>query len=164
MASEKAEVSREPALPKPAAIVWVEHKPTLDNAKCGACHDRNASFALLRPINVLCLQCHQATAREAPLMHGPVAVGECSLCHEAHRSPYPHLLKAPLPKLCFGCHDRTPPKYPRESPTISSDTLGGKPTTLGCLRPSDEAACTTCHRPHGGTDRFFLRGRAPAKP
>jgi len=104
--------------PKAAAIVWSEHKPTQDVGKCAACHDRDVSFALLRPVRELCLQCHQAKAREFPLMHGPAAIGDCSQCHEAHRSPYPHLLKMPPPKLCFRCHEPTPP--------------GGH--TLGCKR------------------------------
>ena len=141
-----------PAEPKPgatsaaaaeqptAAPTGSEHPPTLDEKGCGACHSRDASFGLVKPVAELCVTCHADKSREFPRMHGPAAAGECAECHEGHRSAYPHLLRKPAPQLCFQCHDRTPP--------------GAK--TLGCTRPSDDATCTNCHNPHGGKDRFFV--------
>ena len=127
-----------------AAAAGSEHKPTLDEKKCGACHSRQASFTLLRPVAELCVTCHADKTRQFPRTHGPVAVGECAECHEAHRSAHPHLLRKPAPQLCFQCHDRT---------------AGGE-KTLGCARPSDDVSCTNCHNPHGGKDRFFLASRS----
>ena len=129
--------------PKPSSVVWYEHEATTDNAKCGACHDRNASYALLKPPLGLCVTCHEKETREFPRMHGPVAVGDCAACHEAHRSPYKHLVRAPGAKLCLGCHERTPE--------------AGQ--ALGCARPSDDVDCVKCHNPHGGAGAFFLADR-----
>jgi len=129
-----------PGAPQPKAVVWFEHKPSEDEKACGKCHDRDASFALARPVGELCAPCHEKQTREFPRMHGPVAVGDCAACHEAHRSPYEHLVRAPGATLCLRCHEPAP--------------VGGK--TLGCPRPSDATACTTCHHPHGGTQPYFL--------
>ena len=137
-----------PEHPVAKAVEWYEHKATEDKKTCSKCHDQNASFALLKPKRELCLACHKETAREHPRMHGPVALGDCLICHEAHQSPYKHLVRAEGPKLCFQCHEPTP--------------SGGK--TAGCARPSDEARCTECHNAHGGKDAFFLANRQKGKP
>ena len=129
--------------PQASAFTGSEHKPALDEQGCGACHNREASFALLKPRDELCLACHADKTRQFPHMHGPVAVGDCAECHDPHRSPLPHLLRMPPEKLCFQCHDRTP--------------AGAKPAP--CARPSDDARCTDCHNPHGGAARYFLVSR-----
>ena len=131
------------------------HEPARDEAGCGNCHNRQASFALLKPKDELCVTCHADKTRQFPFMHGPAAAGACAECHDPHRSPLPHLLRTDPPKLCFQCHDRTPD--------------GAKPGP--CARPSDDARCTDCHNPHGGAARFFLvarpsevQGGQPAAP
>jgi len=125
------------------AFAGSEHQPARTQAGCGNCHNREASFVLLKPKDELCVTCHADKTRQFPAMHGPVAAGACAECHDPHRSPLPHLLRAAPPKLCFQCHDRTP--------------AGAKPAS--CARPSDEARCTDCHNPHGGAARFFLVAR-----
>jgi predicted CXXCH cytochrome family protein len=120
-----------------------EHKPGREGTQCGACHDPRSANQLLKPLGQLCNSCHERETHEFHRMHGPVAFGDCAACHEAHRSPYKHLVKAPTPKLCFFCHEHTP--------------AGEKP--LGCTRASDEVNCLTCHDPHGGADPVFLVGR-----
>lgn len=142
--------------PEPPPVTWPEHKPTLDKKLCGTCHDRTASFAIVKPLTELCVSCHEPTLREFPRMHGPVAFGDCAVCHTAHRSRYKHLLREEAPGLCFRCHDRT--------------AEGAKPHP--CPRPSDQAPCLTCHDAHGGTDVHFLldrqskgpRGSTPPEP
>jgi predicted CXXCH cytochrome family protein len=133
-------VVEEPAKPR---IVWSEHAPALDKTQCGACHDRNASYALTKPLEELCIACHERQTRQYPRMHGPVAIGACATCHEAHRSPHKHLVRAPSPQLCLRCHEPTPE--------------GG--ATRGCARSSDEADCLGCHHPHGGKEGYFLAAR-----
>jgi predicted CXXCH cytochrome family protein len=130
--------------PQAPAFTGSEHQPARDERGCGNCHNRDASFALVRPKDELCVTCHAGQTRQFPFMHGPVAVGACAECHDPHRSPLPHLLRTPPPKLCFQCHDRTP--------------AGAKPAP--CARPSDDARCTDCHNPHGGAERYFLVGRS----
>lgn len=129
-----------PGTPQPEKVVWYEHKPSEDEKACRKCHDPNASFAVTQPVAELCAQCHEKQTREFPRMHGPVAIGDCAACHEAHKSRHKHLVKTPGPELCFRCHEPRPE--------------GGTPR--GCPRPSDEAACATCHHPHGGTKPYFL--------
>ena len=129
-----------PALPK---IVWHEHKATQGKTACRSCHNADASYALLRPPTELCVGCHLKDTRQFPRMHGPVALGHCSVCHEPHRSPNKHLVRATPDKLCFLCHEHTP--------------KGG--ATMGCSRKADDANCVACHHPHGGMDAFFLAGR-----
>jgi predicted CXXCH cytochrome family protein len=127
-----------------AAFTGSEHEPARNEKGCANCHNRDSSFALLKPRAELCVTCHADKTRQYPVMHGPVAVGACAECHDPHRSSLPHLLRTPSPKLCFQCHDPTP--------------AGAKPPR--CARPSDDARCTDCHNPHGGEGRFFLAGRA----
>ncbi|NQT50556.1 hypothetical protein HQ576_00810 [bacterium] len=143
----KSKPAEHPSRPRE---VWSEHAPSRDKRSCGQCHDRKASFALLRPASELCLPCHQKETRQYPRMHGPVAVGQCNLCHDAHRAPRKHLVRAAVQGLCFQCHERT---------------TEGEPTR-GCTRASDKAACTTCHNPHGGTQPYYLvrRGTPPKSP
>ena len=136
------------AAPKASAFTGSAHEPARSEAGCGNCHNRDASFALLKPKEALCLTCHAERARQFPYMHGPAAVGACAECHDPHRSPLPHLLRMPPEKLCFQCHDRTPP--------------GAKPPR--CVRPSDDARCTDCHNPHGGQGRYFLVSRSSEVP
>ncbi len=130
------------AAPAPA-FTGSEHQPARSEAGCGNCHNRDSSFALLKPKDDLCITCHADKTRQFPYMHGPAAVGACAECHDPHRSPLPHLLRMPPEKLCFQCHDRTP--------------AGAKPAP--CARPSDAAHCTDCHNPHGGQARYFLVSR-----
>jgi len=130
------------------AFAGSAHEPARNEAGCGNCHNRDTSFALLKPKDDLCLTCHADKARQFPYMHGPAAVGACAECHDPHRSPLPHLLRMPPEKLCFQCHDRTPP--------------GAKPPR--CARPSDDVNCTDCHNPHGGQARYFLAGSSGEVP
>lgn len=130
------------------AFAGSEHKPALDETGCGNCHNREASFVLLKPRDDLCIACHADKTRQFPYMHGPTAIGACVECHDPHRSALPHLVRTAPPGLCFQCHDRTAP--------------GAKPPR--CARPSDDARCTDCHNPHGGAGRFFLAGRPSEAP
>jgi predicted CXXCH cytochrome family protein len=127
-----------------AAFTGSAHQPATDEKGCSNCHNRDASFALLKPKDDLCVACHADRTHQFPYMHGPAAAGACAECHDPHRSPLPHLQRTLPPKLCFQCHDQTPP--------------GAKPPR--CTRPSDDARCTDCHNPHGGQDRWFLAGRS----
>ena len=132
---------------KPRAVLS-EHKPLSDKASCVGCHDGNASFALLRPPAELCVRCHEKETRQYPRMHGPTAVGDCGVCHDPHRAPREHLVRAPVVQLCFRCHEQTPE--------------GG--STLGCSRASDQALCTECQDPHGGDRQYFLKVRPGESP
>lgn len=120
---------------------WFIHQPRKD---CTLCHDKSrqrvfsSQTYLIKPVPELCYQCHADYTTSASYVHGPVAVGECLLCHNPHKSRIEHLLKEPLPKLCYRCHD------------VNRNEL--IPAHLN----KQEFACTYCHNAHKGQVRFFL--------
>jgi predicted CXXCH cytochrome family protein len=106
-----ADASDPNAAPDPNAppeFVWYQHEPSLG---CEACHgDRkkrgfSRQVNLVAPVPDLCYQCHEELRDLPGDVHGPVAVGVCTFCHEPHRTRNEHLLKKPVPELCYQCHD-----------------------------------------------------------
>lgn len=117
------------------------HTPYREN-KCEGCHD-STSGQLVRPIQEgLCLTCHSKVVEEKKFVHGPVAVGDCALCHHYHGSPLPNLLLVDTIPTCLNCHDR-------------NDLSAGE------HHAKAEQSCTECHDPHGGDDRFFVKRAGP---
>ena len=130
------------------ATIFV-HRPYAEN-KCEECH-ANAEdiFSGLKMRKDVCVKCHPVTATRYEKMHGPVASGQCLICHAAHQSSEEHLLKEGSPRICTQCHE-----------------LG----TLSPLTPAHtdaKSACMKCHSGHGGNERYFLKvvqGGATTKP
>lgn len=123
-----------------------QHAPYKAGA-CTQCHPKDLSFALDEGFDKRgrCFGCHEHEAFKEKLgklafVHGPVAVGNCLVCHDAHESIHPALTIEREPKLCYACHEKT--------------LLARAPAHQG----SDASRCGACHDPHGGADRFFLRG------
>lgn len=112
------------------------HKPYLER-KCEECHtpDRH----LLMPQPDLCYKCHTNFAETYKYVHGPVASGNCTKCHNQHNSQYPKLLIRPGQQLCLYCHG-------------SSLVYNNK-----FHRKIEDAECTLCHNPHGGKTRFMIK-------
>ena len=114
------------------------HQP-MKERNCRACHQVGTLRLRKSPEDGLCSDCHRDLLEEITFVHGPAAVEGCTACHVAHESRHPHLLVAAGEDLCITCHER--------------EDLGAHPhQTLE--EPTD---CLTCHRGHGGHDRFFLR-------
>lgn len=172
--------------------------------ECGNCHDLAASSGfrtsgssltsmpgiggelaeagrLRMPVVKLCVRCHSDYSPQAPenaglRMHGPVGVGWCVACHQAHSSAYQHLVHADPPaKLCTQCHQRsdllefTPEHQPTTaetayppSPELSVDEPGTAEDKIASLWPQSQVAadCTRCHDPHRGLNRFLLKASA----
>jgi len=101
------------------------------------------SGRLTLPLSELCLDCHtsksQKTAYSKKLwLHGPVAQGECTICHQPHQSEFQYmLLKKNSIELCTGCHANG---YIKENERHKTD---------------DE--CISCHNPHAGEDSLLLK-------
>lgn len=117
-----------------------EHEP---NKKCSNCHGDGTervfgASGMDIEIPGLCFKCHEDTRQLQPYVHGPVAVGECLLCHDPHRSSHEKLLKKPVPVLCLECHDA------RDIAQIEnhSDKLN--------------AACNRCHEGHMSPTKHLL--------
>ena len=84
------------------------------------------------------MQCHTAITENKQYLHGPVAAGECSTCHESHDSKKEKLLINNGPALCFNCHNNT-------------DVL-----TKPYHKKVSKQDCISCHSPHGSNQNFLL--------
>jgi predicted CXXCH cytochrome family protein len=134
--------------PKMLAIV---HKPYADN-QCNDCHSNTTGrFDDYQKLDsTICLKCHDNVRTKYPVMHGPVSVGECNLCHVPHESTTPALLKENNSTLCTQCH---------QTELLSS-------TPREHLTP-DKNSCLDCHSGHGGPKHGLLKPRkltATSKP
>lgn len=73
-----------------------------------------------------------------PSLHGPVAMGNCKVCHSPHFAENKFLLIRTGRNLCLHCHEST---YVYENKHHFA---------------TDEYQCLDCHDPHSGKDRFLL--------
>ena len=121
--------------------LWYVHQPRRD---CTLCHDKSrqrvfsSQTYLIKPIPELCYECHGDYTTSASYVHGPVAVGQCLLCHNPHRSRIEHLLKEPQPRICYLCHN--------------IDAVKSIPAHL----VKQEFACTDCHNAHTSSVKYLL--------
>ena len=88
-------------------------------------------------------ECH-AEIKTTPSVHGPVMVDACDACHQ-ELDPAAHTFQAPRTgkAMCDFCHQLE---------------LEGQYVH----KPVAEGDCSQCHDPHGGENRFLLRGGAGA--
>jgi predicted CXXCH cytochrome family protein len=91
----------------------------------------------------LCFSCHtelEGMAKEAKDIHFPVAKGECTVCHDPHKSDLEYRLKAEsIADLCAGCHGDIYTSYPE------------------LHEPVEAGDCNACHVPHiSDTDKLTL--------
>jgi len=121
---------------------WYVHEP-LQN--CTECHGdrRRRSFSrqvqLVAEVPQLCYRCHDQVVAGEGWVHGPVATGDCLLCHEPHKTKNPFLLTKLAPSLCYECHE---------------------PEVVHLVeRHAEEsyAECTECHEGHAGATKTLLR-------
>ncbi len=104
---------------------------------CNACHLIGASNALVVPREELCFQCHEIRL-DKKYIHGPLASGGCTACHDPHSSQYRYLLISESDSFCFYCHD------PQLVAKVSAHT-------------GVEAQCTTCHDAHMSNKKYLLK-------
>jgi predicted CXXCH cytochrome family protein len=128
--------------------------PPYEDGDCTVCHESgdpksfSGTAALVDPIRVLCLDCHDDLSHEElqeeyAWVHGPVAAGACNGCHNPHQSTFENLLLADGARdLCLRCHGEA---AVNASPS-HTDVTG--------------ADCTSCHGAHG----WSSRGTVPGDP
>lgn len=114
----------------------VEHAPYATK-QCDGCHDRNGVGGLVAPRQELCLTCHDLP-RDKRYVHGPLAAGDCLVCHRPHSSPNRYLLVSASDTFCFHCH-------------ASADL------TAVDGHQGESATCTRCHDPHMSDRKYLLR-------
>lgn len=121
------------------AVVYT-HKPYAEN-KCDTCHvGASGEFESFTKLDAsICLKCHAHVPTEYPVMHGPVALAECTWCHVPHESTIKGLLKQAAPGVCVQCHERS------SLPAKPADHLSGN------------RSCLDCHVPHGAAWHGLLR-------
>lgn len=106
---------------------------------CERCHDKANAFALRVEKTKLCLTCHDPEEFKGPVVHGPVAVGQCLSCHHHHLSKFPHLLLSEGSDICNRCHTEEMLKGIEKHPT------------------EDAKDCLTCHEAHVSEKPFLLK-------
>lgn len=145
--------------------------------RCGNCHRPHYAAKpglLAESEQDLCLRCHgkNDTRHSHPLknikvelqgkkyLHGPLADGRCSACHEPHGSDFFRLLSNNYPAtfyapyksgtydFCLSCHEENLLRFP--DTTIYTKFRDGK-RNLHYLHVSNTRkgrSCRACHQPH----------------
>ncbi|NOY60272.1 MAG: hypothetical protein GXO75_15285 [Calditrichaeota bacterium] len=122
---------------RPSKPLYIFHAPYQEKA-CDDCHDLAYSSRLLQPQPQLCYQCHEDFKEQFAVLHGPVASGHCTACHNPHMAKNKKLLKRKGQQLCLYCHEL--------SDILKNDVH----------QDIDNTDCTECHNPHGGEDEYLL--------
>jgi predicted CXXCH cytochrome family protein len=91
----------------------------------------------------LCIQCHATKSAELMFtdnlwVHGPLADGLCTACHDYHATKFPYMLFSDSSiVLCTQCHEK------------------GYITQIE--EHIKEEECISCHNPHMGANRLLLK-------
>ncbi len=111
---------------------------------CTPCHGDESEQAspgqphLVASVPALCCLCHKEYVAMSGWVHGPVATGNCMLCHEPHETKNPSLLNETIPMLCYRCHEiKTLQLVPGHS-------------------DKSYATCINCHDGHSSPGRMLL--------
>lgn len=124
------------------------HPPT-EQQQCTVCHtiiDKTKhEFELSAQPPELCYNCH-GIPDKAKHIHGPVAQGACTACHDPHSSPNKFMLAEAGNQQCFICH------------TQMADHVNQASVQHGAV---EKFGCVQCHDPHRGDEEFRLRSPLP---
>ncbi|MHC4221381.1 MAG: cytochrome c3 family protein, partial [Planctomycetota bacterium] len=100
---------------------------------------RWAAPQAVKGVPEMCFDCHDTYADRQYYVHGPVAVGQCDVCHDPHESDHDALLTDSVPSLCYNCHDKS---------SIESIASHEDETV-------DE--CNTCHETHVSSKEKLIK-------
>lgn len=123
----------------PVTKPLINFHPPYKEKECASCHDQSSMGKLNKTQPELCYQCHDDFSTKYKKLHGPVAGGQCTMCHSPHMSKNENLLLRIGQDLCFHCHN-------------SEQILAEEQH-----KDIQDASCTECHNPHGGDDKNILR-------
>ena len=109
-----------------------------DNFSCDTCHRNinNWNFQLTRAEDELCYDCHDRMDAQE-WVHGPIGVGQCSICHDPHGSKKRNFLTRKGDGLCFYCHNEVRMKMHVSEKKIKS--------------------CASCHDSHSAETQNLLK-------
>ena len=131
-----ADSSASPLIPIIAETTFNFHEPYASK-ECDICHDKTAMGQLTDSQPDLCYMCHSDFTQEFNFLHGPVAGGYCTACHNPHMSKSKSLLIRTGQELCLYCHD--------------SNQIYKNENHEGI----EDYNCTECHNPHGGDNKYY---------
>lgn len=121
------------------------HSPYLDG-DCSLCHqnkDPKNPGAIIKPVNELCLDCHDDFAKVMARKSTHVAARvNCVSCHNPHNARQPKLLVMESEALCLSCH--TAISNLVATATVKHDAL------------SMDGKCVNCHNPHAANVEHLL--------
>ncbi len=129
------------------------HEPVATN-QCDACHEPKQGatpyeagprheFKRAGDNPELCYACHDRLA-ETSLVHQPVKMGVCILCHDPHGAEHAMFLRVETDRqLCAQCHRATFDQGDHVHPPVSDGT------------------CRACHNPHGSDHKQLLHAAPP---
>lgn len=103
----------------------------------------NISNAAVRVDNKKCTDCH-SKINKGKYVHGPTAVGQCTICHVKTGRHKFKPLSMQISGLCFKCHNKK---------NFESDKHVHGAVKAGL--------CTQCHNPHHSKYKFLLRNKQP---
>lgn len=112
-----------------------EHSPFAAR-QCESCHVRGSNN-LVMPAERLCFNCHSVDLSKK-YVHGPVAAGGCTVCHNPHGSGKRFLLVSDPRDFCLYCHDKAA-VFARE------------------VHEGVSEQCTACHDAHSSDNEFLLK-------
>ena len=129
------EITKETVIIGEASVYHSDYR----QKKCEKCHQIEHGYRLKQRQPDLCYQCHKNINDQYKKIHGPVAAGFCSTCHEPHKSQFTALLKMPIRDVCQHCHEP------------------GDVAKNDAHQQISKTECLVCHNPHGGDSNNLLR-------
>ncbi len=134
-----------PTLPKDMTYRLYRSHGMVNRRDCFACHDEKArGWAIPGDDKDLCARCHDP-GTPGRFLHGPVAIGSCTVCHDPHGQTNPAFLSRPGEELCFQCHTQG---------NVLRHLVGAGGEAF--LR---QKGCTYCHDPHSADRKYLLRAK-----
>lgn len=133
----------EPNLKSTKKVVHPPYAMAKAEKDCSFCHTEKdgKSGALKMDTPELCNQCHEAKDTKK-FVHGPVAAGACTACHNPHESDNMKLLRFPnINQLCTSCH------------MDKGDFL----KNTKHIHPPVQDQCINCHDAHTENFKFQLK-------
>jgi predicted CXXCH cytochrome family protein len=103
---------------------------------CDGCHVRDSNN-LIMPLEELCTYCHVFDLA-GKKVHGPLASGGCTVCHDPHESQNPMVLVANAREFCLYCHER--------KDLVKQDAHADM-----------QLECTLCHDAHSSKNASLLK-------
>ena len=113
---------------------------TGNREQCLGCHliKDEMSTGVMGGAPTLCYGCHDRID-DKRYVHGPLAVGDCLVCHDPHRGYGAAHLRQEQALLCANCH-----------------AARGDAATVACN--ASGRGCVSCHDPHQSDTRYLLKG------